>query len=137
MGSGASTQTLTVEAHGAYPELISDGDNWLLLHSQDAVTVSTAQAISGVKTFTGTTTFGTVNASALQVAGIDIGSTYATLSTAQTISGTKTFAGTTTLGTMNATALQVAGVDIGSTYTTLATAQTISRPSRARRTSPR
>ena len=31
MGGGASTQTLTIATHSAYPELISDGDNWLLI----------------------------------------------------------------------------------------------------------
>jgi len=30
MGGGTSTQTLTIATNGAYPELISDGDNWLL-----------------------------------------------------------------------------------------------------------
>ena len=31
MGGGAATQTLTIATHSAYPELISDGDNWLLI----------------------------------------------------------------------------------------------------------
>jgi hypothetical protein len=42
------------------------------------VTLGTTQTISGPKTFQDTTTFGTVNATALQVGGVDISSTYAT-----------------------------------------------------------
>ena len=30
MGDGAAMQTLTIATHSAFPELISDGDNWLL-----------------------------------------------------------------------------------------------------------
>ena len=70
------------------------------------------------RTFSATTNFATVNATALQVNGTDVGSTYATLATAQTISGAKTFSATTNFATVNATALQVNGTDISSTYAT-------------------
>ena len=42
------------------------------------VTLATTQTITGAKTFSATTTCATVNATALQVNGVDISSTYAT-----------------------------------------------------------
>jgi GH25 family lysozyme M1 (1,4-beta-N-acetylmuramidase) len=42
------------------------------------VTLATTQTITGAKTFSAATTFGTLNATALQVGGVDISSTYAT-----------------------------------------------------------
>ena len=66
--------------------MVSDGSNWLVYGVGDSVRLSGVQTISGAKTFSATTKLATVNATALQVNGTDIGSTYATLATAQPIS---------------------------------------------------